>query len=155
MKNARPHNEAESSDLDSRHSIGAFPVRFDTVTAEVLCQLICGDALTGMDAVFAANTTRLSAYIYSLRHAYGWEIERHDIAVGTKDGRVAEIRAYYLHRGVIREALAMDAMAFCQKVKVARQKRRKSAGKAYREADARNARRMAAALNPHQLPLEY
>jgi hypothetical protein len=154
MKNARPHNK-ESSDLDSRRCIGAFPVRYDTVTAEVLCQLICGETVTGMDAVFAANTTRLSAFIYTLRNSYGWLIEHRDIAVGTKDGRVAEIRAYFLHRGVIREALAMDAMAFCKTVKAARQKRRKSAGKAYREARTRNARRMAAALNPHQLALEY
>lgn len=51
---------------------GTFPARHNTVTAEVLSRLIRGKNLTGMDAVFCANSTRLSAVIFYLTEDYGW-----------------------------------------------------------------------------------
>ena len=51
--------------------IGGFPTRRNTVTAEVLSRLINGENLTGMDAVFSASTTRLSAVIFYLNEVYG------------------------------------------------------------------------------------
>ena len=84
-----------------------FPARHNTVTAEVLSRLIKGETLTGMDAVFCANTTRLSAVIFYLTEDYGWSIEHLDREVGTKDGRVAQIRTYFLSSASIR--LAFDS----------------------------------------------
>lgn len=140
-------NSANSIAADRR--IGAFPVRHNTVTAEVLGHLLNGENLTGMDAVFSANTTRLAAVIYYMEQEYGWSIDRVDIDVGTNDGRVATIRAYYLPRATIRRAFDAGALEFCRSVKEARAKCRKQAPKAKAEADKRNAAR-AAKFNPHQ-----
>ena len=132
------------------HSIGTFPVRHNTVTAEVLCRLCNGETLTGMDAVFGCSTTRLAAVIHYLDGEYGWNIDHVDIDVGTNDGRVALIRAYFLPRAVIRRAFDAGALEFCRSVKEARAKTRKQAPKARAEADKRNAARAAARFNPHQ-----
>lgn len=154
MKNALPHNQAEQSAPDTRKftgkPLGAFPSRHNTVTAEILSRLIGGESLTGMDAVFSASTTRLSAVIFYLSESYGWTIDHADIDVGTSDGRVAVIRAYFLDRATIRRAFDAGALKFCQSVKDARAKTRKQAPKAKAEATKRNAARAAAKFNPHQ-----
>lgn len=130
--------------------IGAFPTRRNTVTAEVLCRLVNGENLTGMDAVFSASTTRLSAVIFYLNEVYSWPIEHVDMDVGTNDGRVAVIRAYFLTRATIRRAFDAGAVSFCLSVKEARAKTRKHASKAKAEAAKRNVARAAAKFDPNQ-----
>lgn len=129
---------------------GTFPARHNTVTAEVLSRLIKGENLTGMDAVFCANTTRLAAFINYLGETYNWTIDRVDIDVGTNDGRVAVISAYYLPRATIRRAFDAGALEFCRSVMVARAKRRKLASKVKADAEKRNAARAAVRFNPNQ-----
>ena len=70
--------------------------------------------------------------------------------VGTNDGRVAVIRAYFLTRATIRRAFDAGALEFCRSVKEARAKTRKHASKAKTEAAKRNAARAAAKLDPNQ-----
>ena len=129
---------------------GGFPTRHNTVTAEVLCRLLEGESLTGMDAVFACSTTRLSAVIHYLAGEYYWAINHVDIDVGTNDGRMTVIRAYFLPRAVIRRAFDTGALEFCRSVKAARAATRKHAPKAKAEAAKRNAARAAAKFDPKQ-----
>lgn len=147
---AKTHTENTADFKSNAVFIGAFPTRHNTVTAEVLSRLINGENLTGMDAVFSASTTRLSAVIFYLNEVYGWPIEHVDMDVGTNDGRVAVIRAYFLTRATIRRALDGGALSFCQSVKAARAKTRKHASKAKAEAAKRNAARAAAKFDPNQ-----
>ena len=126
------------------HLIGTLPTRHNTVTAEVLCRLLNGENLTGMDAVFDCSTTRLAAVIHYLTGEYCWAIDHVDMEVGTNDGRVTLIRAYFLPRPVIRKAFDAGALAFCRSVKAARAATRKNAAKAKEEAHKRNAARSAA-----------
>ena len=149
MKRPTPQ-KAESSALNSVKFIGTFPTRRNTVTAEVLLHLLNGENLTGMDAVFSASTTRLAAYINYLSEKYNWTIDRVDIDVGTSDGRMTVISAYYLPRATIRRAFDTGALEFCRSVKEARAKTRKRAPKAKAEADKRNAARAAAKFDPNQ-----
>ena len=147
---AKTHTKHTADFKSNAVFIGGFPTRHNTVTAEVLSRLINGENLTGMDAVFSASTTRLSAVIFYLNEAYGWAIEHVDMDVGTNDGRVAVIRAYFLTRATIRRAFDAGALPFCQSVKEARAKTRKHASKAKAEAAKRNAARAAAKFNPNQ-----
>lgn len=142
------NNTANSTATDC-HS-GAFPTRRNTVTAEVLYHLLNGETLTGMDAVLSASTTRLAAYINYLSEKYNWTIDRADIDVGTSDGRVTVISAYYLPRATIRSAFDTVALEFCRSVKEARAMTRKHAPKAKAEAAKRNAARSAAKFDPNQ-----
>jgi hypothetical protein len=120
------------------------------VSAEVLARLISGESMTGMDAVFCASTTRLAAIIDYLETAYNWTIDRRDIDVGTKDGRIVVIRAYYLTRAVIRRAFDAGAIEFCRGVKSARAKLRDGASKTIALAKRRNAVRIASRVDPRQ-----
>lgn len=155
MRNAQPHNKAELSPLNSANSIGSFPLRKDTVIAEVLTQLVRGKTLTGMDSVRKANTTRLSAFIHSLEKQYDWIVARHDVFVGTGDGRMPTITAYYLERPAIRSAFDRGALAFCRAVDSAREKQRQNASKLKREATKRNSIKAAARRDPRQFDLVY
>jgi hypothetical protein len=131
-------------------NIGTFPNRQNTVTAEVLARLIGGENLTGMDAVFCASTTRLAAVVDYLETSYGWNIDRVDIDVGTNDGRITVVKAYYLRRAIIRRAFDAGALMFCRGVQEARAKTRKYAVKAKAEAAKRNAARAAGKFDPNQ-----
>lgn len=159
MKNAQPHNKAEPSALDSVDStksaqlIGSFPIRCNTVVAEVLSRLLQGESLTGMSAVFSASTTRLAAVVDYLGEKYGWAIERVNIDVGTKDGRIAVVRTYFLTRSTIRRAFDSGALAFCRTVASERAKQRTYSRKAMAEAKRRNAARLARRIDPRQLNL--
>jgi len=159
MKNGQPRNEAEPSALSSVDSTQtseiciSFPVRYNTVTAEVMARLFQGETLTGMDAVLGMSTTRLAAFINSIGDKYISKIERVDINVGTKDGRVAEIRAYFLSRVFIRKAFDMGALEFCRSVASARAKQRNQALKAKAEAKRRNAARKSLRIDARQLSL--
>lgn len=130
--------------------IGTFPTRHNTVTAEVLGRLLEGESLTGMDAVFGCSTTRLAAVIYYLAGEYAWAVDHVDMEVGTNDGRVTVIRAYFLPRAVIRQAFDAGALAFCRSVKAARAATRKDAAKAKEEAHRRNVARSAASRDVFQ-----
>ena len=88
-----------------------------------------------------------------MEKGHGWKIDRVDIDVGTSDGRVTVIKAYYLNRATIRRAFDAGALEFCQSVKVARAKTRKHASKAKAEAANRNAARAAAKFDPNQASL--
>ncbi|EKD98815.1 MAG: hypothetical protein ACD_23C00252G0002 [uncultured bacterium] len=134
-------------------ALGKFPPRHYTVTAEVLCRLLNGESITGMDAVFVCSTTRLSAVIHYLANKHGWYTDHEDTVVGTNDGRVVTIRAYFLSRAVIRCALDAGALEFCSSVKLARAKSRKLAPKARAEAAKRNAARFASKVDPRQRSL--
>jgi hypothetical protein len=142
--------KAVLSTQNSDNFIGTFPVRHNTVTSEVLRRLLNGEHLTGMDAVFGCSTTRLAANIHYLSKKYYWNVDHVDIDVGTNDGRVAMVRAYFLPRASIRRAFDAGALEFCRSVNEARAKRRKHAPKAKAEANRRNAARAAAKFNPHQ-----
>lgn len=156
MKTPDP-TKAESSALDSVNSIndagflGTFPVRQNTVTAEVLARLISGENLTGMDAVYCASTTRLAAVVDYLEKCYGWVIDRIDVDVGTKDGRIAVIRTYFLPRATIRRAFDAGALKFCRAVTSERAKLRALAHKVKAEAKRRNAARLASRIDPRQM----
>ena len=106
---------------------GAFPKRRNTVTAEVLSRLIRCQDLRGMDAVVAANTTRLAAVIHQLRRLYGWVIESLEETVPTKDGRTTEISVYRLPAAVIEAAMSGGAEEFCATVYRARELLRQGA----------------------------
>lgn len=155
MKTPDPKN-SESSAPSKREfitntvSIGGFPARHNTVTAEILSRLLHGENLTGMDAVYCASTTRLAAVVEYLDTAHGWTIDRVDMDVGCKDGRVTVVRCYYLNRATIRRAFDAGALSFCRSVQSARAKTRQNATKAKAEAHKRNAARAAARLNPNQ-----
>ena len=155
MKTPDPTITAESSAPNSAKFTGTFPVRHGTVTADVLSRLISGESLTGMNAVFEASTTRLSAVVFRLAEEYGWSIEHTDLAVGTNDGRVATIRAYYMSRGTIRSAYDISALEFCRSVKATRARLRNDATSVCAKAAARNVARAATVVNPSQLSLEY
>lgn len=155
MSNAQPHNKVEPSAVNSANSIGSFPLRKDTVTAEVLTHLLRGETLTGLDSVRKANTTRLSAFIHSLEKQYDWIVARHDVFVGTGDGRMPTITAYYLERSTIRAASDRGALEFCRAVDSARDKQRQNASKLKREANKRNAIKAAARRDPRQFDLGY
>lgn len=155
MINAQPHNKVELSAVNSANSIGSFPIRKDTVTAEVLAQLLRGKTLTGLDSVKKANTTRLGAFIFTLEKSYGWTIARHDVFVGTGDGRMPTITAYYLEPSTKRVAFESGASAFCSAVDSARDKRRQNASKLKREAYKRNSIKASARRDPRQFDLGY
>ena len=125
MKTPDPTTTAESSAPNSAKFTGTFPPRHDTVIAEVLSRLVSGEKLTGMDAVFNASTTRLSAFVFRLSEEYGWAIDHADRDVGTNDGRITWIRVYYLSQEVVHRANAVGGMAFCRSVMSARASRRK------------------------------
>lgn len=121
MKNAPTQNSSESAPNKRQYTpVGTLPKRQYTVRAAVLATLLEGNELTGMESVFAQSTTRLAAVIYALESDYGWDIARRDLMVATKDGRSASIVAYRLLPATIEQALAMDAGAWIDEVKVVR-----------------------------------
>ncbi|RYF28205.1 MAG: hypothetical protein EOO23_07555 [Comamonadaceae bacterium] len=142
MKNARPLNEEESSAPNRSDFTATFPHRHGTVAAEVLRRLLDGERLTSLDAVFDSHTTRLAAFVHYLTRDYGWEVSRIDKAVGTVDGRVTEIREYFLAPALLQQARAAGAAEYTALVTEARAIQRAAASKAKIEAKRRNTRRL-------------
>lgn len=142
-KGSQESAHQERPDSIKSVQIGSLPIRLNTVTAEVLSRMLEGGSLTGMDAVFGCSTTRLSAVIHYLTGEYCWSIDHVDMEVGTNDGRVTVIRAYFLPRAVIRLAFDAGALEFCRNVKVARAATRKNAARAKEAAHKRNVARRA------------
>lgn len=153
MKNAPTTNSSESVPNKRHYSLGTLPKLIDTVRAEVLACFLDGKVLTGMESVFAQNTTRLSAVVYALEQEYHWNMERHDMAVETKDGRIAWIVAYSLPPEVIGHAHdELGARTWIDQVKIARAKRKLEGFKRKREAALKNAAGHQA-QDPRQQPL--
>jgi len=149
-----PNQTAFESAPDKRdYNPGTLLKRINTVRASVLSSLLQGQPLTGLDSVYEEATTRLSAVIFVLENDYGWHIERRDIAVGTSDGRIAMITAYWLPQAIIAQAFASGARDWVDKVKAARVERRKQAAKCKSDAAKINARRYFKAQDPRQVSL--
>ena len=72
MKTPDTTTKAASSVTGQGAQIMPFPlpVRTNTACAEILARLLSGQEITGMDAVFATSTTRLSAHIHYLSQNY-------------------------------------------------------------------------------------
>jgi hypothetical protein len=141
MENARPLQAEESSAPNSADFTATFPKRHSTVAAEVLRRLLDGERLTGLDAVFDAHTTRLAAVVHYLKRNYGWDISGIDKAVGTVDGRVSEVREYFLPPIALRKAFTAGAADYMLRVLDARARQRAEAAGARTEATRRNASR--------------
>lgn len=122
---------------------GMLPVKQNTVTADVLARFIAGERLTGLGAVTESSTTRLAAVVHYLQNEYGWSIERDYKAIGCRDGRVTQVRVYWLCPNQTEAALAAGAGAWCQEVKAARRALRAKAAKARIEAARANASKAA------------
>lgn len=150
MKTPDPE-KTESSALATGAQIiaaGVLPAKLQTVTSEVLARLLNSERLTGLDAVYEASTTRLSAVVHYLERDYGWTIERHDKATGCRDGRVAWVSEYWIDSDTAARAMAAGAAAWCKQVREARRKLRTKTALAQRlaaranEAARRNAPRL-------------
>lgn len=141
MKNA-PTVFSDESALDKHdYTCGTLPHRVNTVVADTLALLIEGRAITGMEAVFEQSTTRLAAYVYYLKSAYGWPVKCSSFVVGTKDGRVVEVARYWLPIAVREAALNAGARAWIELVKEASFSRRKQVRQCRATATAKNAAR--------------
>jgi hypothetical protein len=151
MKNARPiRDEASAPSTGSTIvSSGYLPIRKATVCAEVLCRTLNGEVLTGMDAVFAASTTRLAAHIGYLEDKYCWTFQRGNKVVGCKDGRVQIITTYWLSPSAIEHAAQRDSAVWCLSVRVARAAKRTQAAQAQELAQRFNRAREARLQNMH------
>ena len=141
MNNARPdESKAGATGKGAAIIPGTFPTRKETVTAEVLARLLNGERLTSLEAVSEASTTRLSAVVHYLLTEYRWPIEKADKAAGCRDGRVAWVAEYSLHRDAIAAAVEAGAAAWCSEVRAARLRLRMEAPRARKAAARFNAR---------------
>lgn len=118
---------------------GTLPPKLDSLAAEVLVHLLRRDRMTGLEAVFDAGTTRLSARIHYLAKKYGWPVQTSPKVASCKDGRIAHIVEYFLLPSTIADAMSKGAAAWCAEVRAARLKLRSKAAEAKRRADAINA----------------
>lgn len=144
MKSAHPIKDEVSAPGQGASivaSAGTLLGRKNTVIAGVLCRLLAGDKLTGLDAVFGASTTRLAAVIHALTRDYGWKVERTDKVVGCKDGRVQTVAEYHLLSSAISDAMRKGAAVWCSEVRAARAELRSQAADAQRAAAQANAAR--------------
>lgn len=117
---------------------GVLPPKRATACAEVLCQLLSGVAMRGMDGVFDASTTRLAAHIGYLRSKHGWSFEKRDVVNVCNDGRTVTIVEYSLSPEVIDAAMACGAAEWCKAVRAARRALRAKAGQAKLQAERAN-----------------
>lgn len=127
---------------------GKLPSRLNTVKSDVLASLLESGTLSGMDAVFKQNTTRLSAVIHSLEKDFGWHIERQERAVGTKDGRTSFVRFYWLSQATISKAFDEGAEEWIKNVRTARAERRRKSPES--KANAAKINAMRRNYNPRQ-----
>lgn len=118
---------------------GTLPHKRATVTAEVLCRLLAGERLTGLEAVNSASTTRLAAIVGYLQSQYGWRIEREDKAAGCRDGRVSWVAVYWLAPACIAAVNDEAVRAWSAEVRKARATLRAKAALAHRAAARFNA----------------
>lgn len=151
MENAPIQTTNESAGDTANYTPGTLPKRTDTVVAAVLASLLESKAMTGMESVFKQSTTRLGAVIHYLENKYDWQIPRRAVATGTKDGRVAEVAAYWLPQATIAQAFDAGARQWVDTVIAARTERRKLADKCRKIAARSNAaRKQFKTPNPRQ-----
>ena len=141
MKNAPITNSNESAPNKRDYTAGTLPKRINTVQSSVLACLLESQVITGMESVFKMSTTRLAAFIHALSKHYDWQIERHDVATGTNDGRIAWVTAYWLPQATIAQAFEMGARDWIDEVKTAKAKRSKQSIKCKSNAAKINATR--------------
>ncbi len=128
--------EVMPSAVERLDSIGTFPKRKNTVLAGVLAHLLTGHELTSMDAVRGSNTTRLSGAIVALAatgarsNRYHWPISYEDFEVDTADGRVANVRRFWIAPETRQAALLAGAAQWCHDVRLERSQRRMNAERA-------------------------
>jgi hypothetical protein len=151
--NARHQNSAASALDSANFTPGSFPARKNTVTAEVLAALLESKVLTGLEAVFKANTTRLAASVEYIHREYNWPIERRAVAYGTDDGRIPTVKNYWFAQETIARAFEAGAREWIDAVKLARAARRKQAAYCKSEAAKRNASRKPKQHDPRQSSL--
>ena len=118
---------------------GDFPKLKNTVCADVLSRMLSGRKIRGLETVANASTTRLAARIHYLQSKYGWKIERSNIVVGCKDGRIATVSEYFLEPSIIIAAERIGAVAWCAEVRKARAHLRSKATEAKLQAARANA----------------
>lgn len=133
----------------------SLPVRTNTASAEILARLISGQEITGMDAVFATSTTRLSAHIHYLSQNYAVTTETSERAVGCADGRIATITAYRLPTSLLNRARAAGADRWAASVRAARAALRAKAALAKKKAANLNAARRRSGLPSTQADLFF
>ena len=138
MENTPTKNSSESAPDKRDYTPVSLPKRVNTVRAAALAAMLEGEHLTGMDSVFSHSTTRLGAVIHILTKLYGWEIDRNDLAVGTKDGRETWVTSYWLSQATIAAAFEAGAREWIDRVREARAERRKQASKCQASAARRN-----------------
>lgn len=146
MENARNTPKDEASAPGTGAPIlarGMLPVKQNTVTSDVLARFIAGERLTGLESVFDCSTTRLAAVVGYLGKDYAWNIQRDYKAIGCRDGRVTQVRVYWLCQNQTEAALAAGAGAWCQEVRAARRALRAKAAKARNDAARFNASKAA------------
>lgn len=131
----------------------SLPQRTDTACAEVLARLLKGEVLTGMDAVYAASTTRLAAHVHYLAEIYRVETVTGERAVGCKDGRVATVTTYELPPAVVEHARVGAAAQWVATVRTDRAAKRAKAAKAQLKAASVNAARKRIAPPWNQLDM--
>ena len=130
MQSAHPINDEAGAPGTGAHIVapGRWPVKRKTACAEVLADMLCGQTLTGMDAVFNVSTTRLAAHIGYLEGEYEWRFTRREKVIACTDGRTATIMTYRMEPSTILLAEAHGAAAWCAQVRAARAALRSGAG---------------------------
>lgn len=141
MKNA-PTTVSNESALDKcDYTPGTFPLKTNTIHADVLADLLDSQALKGMGCVVSQSTTRLSAVIHILGEKYRWPISRREVVDGTKDGRVSFVTEYWIEQDAIAAAFEQGAREWILSVRSARAHLRTRARRCKAIAERINARR--------------
>ncbi len=107
----------------------------------MLARLLNHEHLTGLEAVFSANTTRVADTIFRLHGTHRWMVNVEEKVVGTADGRTVTIAEYFLLPEIIETAMAAGADEWCKEVRAARRQLRAKAAQAARTAAQMNANR--------------
>ncbi|HDR9078208.1 TPA: hypothetical protein QDA98_000758 [Burkholderia vietnamiensis] len=141
MKKENARQPKPTSAKQHHNFNGSLPRRVNTVTASFLAELLEGNALTGMEAVFRQSTTRAAAWVHYLESKYGWTIERHEVADGTNDGRISWVTRYWLSDESREAAFAAGARGWIDRVQAAIHNRRANADEVKTRAARLNAAR--------------
>ena len=122
-------SKTQSSTLNGENSNapGRLPAKQSGVQAEILARLLNSERLTGLDAVTAASTTRLSAMVFNLANKYGWPIKSTKKLASCSDGRLVRVSEYTLLADTVVSAIDAGAAAWCSDVQEARRAQRAKA----------------------------
>lgn len=120
MKNAPITNSNESAPDKHNYTPGTFPLKRDTIRADILAGLLSSQTFKGMACVSSQSTTRLSAVIHILGEKYGWPISRREVVDGTRDGRICYVTEYWIEPDTIKDAFKRGAGEWIASVRSAR-----------------------------------